>query len=127
MRKQKRKVKVPRTQRAIAAEFEREFLPTPLGRNLFFRQTILPDSVVEALVPAWKDKASWRYVFLKSPLWKQLPLELYQKIEACCVKKGYKCVKCGVLLQEKHDNCNCEWCFKRTINGSQIHDALGFY
>jgi hypothetical protein len=84
----------------IAAEFEHDFLPTPLGRNLFWRENLQPNTLVEALVPAWKDKASWRYIFLKSPLWKQLPLEIYQKIEAMCVQKGYKCVKCDVLLQE---------------------------
>jgi hypothetical protein len=67
-----------------------------------------PNFLVEAVVPAWLDKASWRYVFLKSPLWKQLPLKLYQKIEACCVKKGYKCVECGVLFQKITDSCNCE-------------------
>jgi hypothetical protein len=45
---------------------------------------------------SWTDRASWRFVFLRSKVWKQLPLEVYQMIDQKLVKNVYNCSVCGI-------------------------------
>ncbi len=79
----------------LRGEFEQEFIPTPKGRTIWFHSMFGPrichTPTVEIL---WKDRASWRFVYLWDKLWKELPLEIYKMIEKNLVKDVYECGVC---------------------------------
>jgi len=76
-------------------EFEQNFIPTPKGRTMYlhclFGPCICCVPTVEIL---WKDRASWRFVYLWDKLWKELPQEIYRMIDKNLVKDVYECSVC---------------------------------
>lgn len=56
---------------------------------------------VKTVEPAWLDKASWRFVFLNSPLWNQIPVEIYQHIDSLFLEKMFKCIQCQRVFKTR--------------------------
>jgi hypothetical protein len=52
--------------------------------------------------------AKWRFVYLKSSLWNQLPPELYREVEKhLTYKTMYQCRACK-KYKEKYFRCECQ-------------------
>jgi hypothetical protein len=76
--------------RRIATEFEQDFKPRDPHRLLGDGNCIFEKEQQFS----WKDKASWRYVYINSLLWKKLPVEIYKLIDNLFVETIYKCIVC---------------------------------
>lgn len=87
--------------KGIQAEFEHSFY----ARGQIIRRnyeedfkSYLKNHVYHCYIPkleiSWKDRASWRFIFLWSKLWKQLPQEIYEMIDQRLVKSVYTCSVC---------------------------------
>jgi hypothetical protein len=77
-------------QEKIASEFERDF-----NCNPHFLFPVWKCNVPKKKID-WRGRASWRYVYIKSTLWKNLPLEVYNLIDSFFSVALYKCIVCRV-------------------------------
>jgi len=89
--------------KGIQAEFEQSFYARGQIIRRYYEEefnSYLKNHVCHCYIPkleiSWTDRASWRFIFLRSKLWKQLPLEIYQMIDQKLVKNVYNCSVCGI-------------------------------
>lgn len=68
--------------------------------------------------PAWKDKASWRFVYLKT-CFRGLPHEIYEKIDAYLIEKVVRCMFCCKIrdMSKSSELCACLIEIKNKKNG----------
>lgn len=93
--------------KGIAREFELPFEIREQGRKNFLRMMFGKKPLSPRRTPAWKDKASWRYMWLNFPFWQRLPLEIYRKIDSYLLEIVYECEECGKQYSNKNTECTC--------------------
>ncbi len=98
--------------KGMKSEFSLPFLSVKEGRKQWlqklqkFRDGGAP-SLFPCWAPAWKDRASWKYMWLNFPFWQRLPPELYKKIDSYLWQVVYQCEECGKEYLNKNTECLC--------------------
>lgn len=74
-------------EKSVTTTEKRIYKHALFGRRLCFESRV---------IILWTERASWRFIFLRSKLWKELSQEIYQMIDQKLVKNVYKCSVCGI-------------------------------